>query len=521
MSDTLIRALENPAVYPHPASSVQRIETHISWVLLTGEHAYKIKKPMDFGFLDFTTLEARKYYCEEELRLNRRTAPDLYETLVSFCGSPEAPEIREGIHADAFEYGLRMRQFSPDEVLDEIPLDHPKMPEWLDSLTESLARLHAGAPAAGADVPWGDPEEVFAPVQQNFDQIQPMLRDDSEKARLKTIEEWARDTYARLRPLMAQRKAEGFVRECHGDVHLGNVALMNGEVRLFDCIEFNESFRWTDTWCDLGFLLMDLEDRGRDDLAARVLNHYLEWTGDFEGLQLLAFYKSYRAMVRCKIALLTLANPELGPDSRRELEVRYSNYIELAERYMGLPNRFCIAMCGLSGSGKTTVSSELLETMHAVRIRSDVERKRLFGLEPLAVSADTGQNIYTPEATARTYERVAELSARVLEYGYPVIADATYLRREERARLEDVAEAHAVPFVLVRCTADDSLIEQWLEERKAQGRDAAEADVKVFRKQKAQLEELDEAEQRHCLTVDTTDLEAVRKLARRLGAQFS
>ncbi|WP_369600909.1 AAA family ATPase [Hahella sp. SMD15-11] len=520
MNNTLIRALENPAVYPHPAEAVQRVETHISWVLLTGTHAYKIKKPMDFGFLNFTTLEARRYYCEEEVRLNRRTAPELYECIVSFCGTPESPVIHEGIRDDAFEYGIRMKQFRPDEVLDEVPIDHPDMPRWMDELADTLAALHASASVADGSVSFGDPDEVWAPVQQNFEQISPLLQDDQERRRLENIAAWARDTFERLAPLMAGRKARGFVRECHGDVHLGNVACVDNHIRLFDCIEFNESFRWTDTWCDLAFLLMDLEDRGRDDLASRVLNRYLEQTGDYEGLQLLAFYKSYRAMVRCKIALLTLANPELGPDSRRELEVRYTNYIELAERYMQLPKRFCIAMCGLSGSGKSTVSGELLETMHAIRIRSDVERKRLFGLSPRDNSQAAGKNIYTPEATQRTYDRVAELAGQVLDCGYPVIADATYLRRAERATIEQVAEDRAVPFVLVRCTAPEALIEKWLTERKARGEDPAEADVDVFRKQKTAMEALSEEENRHCLSVDTQDLKAIHVLAERLGVQF-
>ncbi|AZZ94647.1 hypothetical protein EUZ85_29625 [Hahella sp. KA22] len=523
VSESLIKALQDPAVYGHPVTQFQLVETHISWVILTGPYAYKIKKPMDFGFLNFTDLERRRFYCEEELRLNRRLAPEIYQGLVRITGSEAEPSI-DG-DGDVIEYAVKMKQFNPEDLLSKLPNDSDKLPRYLDALSQQLADFHMQESAvADGSCEFGDPEQVFAPVQQNFDQVRPMLSDPAELRQLEYIEGWAQSTYERLRPFLQSRKDKGFVRECHGDVHLGNVTLFEDKVTLFDCIEFNEDFRWTDVYNDLAFLMMDLEDRGMKHLSYRFLNKYLEITGDYVGAELLPFYKSYRAMVRCKVALFTLGAPGLSEEAKAEQVRKYRKYLELAESYMDVPTRFLLITHGVSGTGKSTITSRLLERLSAIRLRSDVERKRLFGFSNLDNTGASGsdQGIYNKDASIKTYTHLADTARALLHCGAAVIIDATFLRYDQRQQMEKVAEEEGVPFAVVDCRVPLDEIERRLNRRKEKNDDPAEADVEVMHKQLTRDEPFQEDELPHVLVVSTDSSEDIHtlteKLVQRLGA---
>ena len=273
MSQSLIAALQNPALYPHPVDGFQVIETHISWVLLTGPYAYKVKKPVNFGFLDFTSLEARGHFCAEELRLNQRLTDDLYLEVLPVTGSAEAPQL--GGEGPAIEYVLKMRQFPQNGLLSTLQANGELTTAHIDEMAEQIARFHLSAPKVPAGHEAGTPDSVMAPVRQNFEQIRPFLSDKADLLQLDALQAWAESSFERLKPLLAQRKAEGFIRECHGDIHLGNATVIDGKVVIFDCIEFNEPFRFTDVYADTGFLAMDLEDRGLKCLARRFISQYL------------------------------------------------------------------------------------------------------------------------------------------------------------------------------------------------------------------------------------------------------
>lgn len=303
MSETppgnLLLAMQNPELYNHPVDGFQIIETHISQVILTGQYAYKIKKPMDFGFLDFSTLARRKYFCEEELRLNRRLAEPLYLEVLPITGTPEQPVI--GGEGEPFEYLLKMRQFRQNELFDQQQEAGSLKPELLSSLAQQVAGFHNNLEPIPDDKPLGTPEAVYAGMQENFDQIRPMIDDPALLSQLDNLEAWTQTTFERHRDLIAQRKNDGFVRECHGDLHLANITVYDGEVTVFDCIEFSEPFRCIDVINDLAFLLMDLESRREYALANLVLNTYLEYRDDFAALPLLPLYKAYRALVRGRL----------------------------------------------------------------------------------------------------------------------------------------------------------------------------------------------------------------------------
>lgn len=502
MSQALIAALQNPALYPHPVEGFQLIETHISWVLLTGSYAYKIKKPVNFGFLDFTELSARQHFCEEELRLNQRLTEGLYLEVVAIGGSETAPELAGT--TPAIEYALKMRQFPQEQLLSAIQARGELSEGHIDELARQIAQFHLKAPKVSPQHPLGTPEAVMAPVLQNFEQIRPMLGDKADLQQLDALEAWATSSYERLRPLLAERKAKGFIRECHGDIHLGNVAQIDGKVVVFDCIEFNEPFRLTDITADAAFLAMDLEDRGLKCLARRFISTWLEHTGDYDALHLLNFYKAYRAMVRGKVSLFRLGQ-EQDPVQRAVILRQYRAYAALAESYSAIPSRFLAITHGVSAVGKSHVAMRLVEALGGIRLRSDIERKRLFGEQPDSPEAQIASGIYSEDASQATYQRLHQLAQHGLQAGFPVVIDATYLKASQRQAACSIAEETGAPFLILDCHAPDAVIASWLEQRQKEGRDPSDATLEVIQAQHASRDPLDETERVHSMRVDTQD----------------
>ncbi|AZD24520.1 hypothetical protein C4K22_5458 [Pseudomonas chlororaphis subsp. aurantiaca] len=500
MSQSLIAALQNPALYPHPVDGFQVIETHISWVLLTGPYAYKLKKPVNFGFLDFTGLEARGHFCGEELRLNQRLTDDLYLEVLPITGTVDAPQIAGD--GPVIEYALKMRQFPQSQLLSTLQANGELTTAHIDEMARQIARFHLDAPRVPAAHEAGTPESVMEPVRQNFEQIHPFLSDKADLQQLEALQAWAESSFERLKPLFAQRKAEGFIRECHGDIHLGNATLIDGKVVIFDCIEFNEPFRFTDVYADAGFLAMDLEDRGLKCLARRFISQYLEQTGDYQGLELLNFYKAYRALVRAKVALFSMP-ADASPMQRATALRQYRNYANLAESYSTIPSRFLAITSGVSAVGKSHVAMRLVEALGAVRLRSDVERKRLFGEQQ--VQNDLNVGIYNAQANTATYDRLHELAGIVLRAGFPVVIDATYLKRDQRDAAAKVAEATGTPCLIIDCNAPQAVIASWLAQRQADRNDPSDATLAVIEQQQANREALSAEEVLRSKRVETNE----------------
>ncbi len=497
----LIRALQNPACYDHPVTAVTVLETHISWVLLTGDWAYKIKKPVDLGFVDFSTLDRRRFFCREELRLNRRLAPHLYRDVVAIGGTTQAPVLDGG--GEPIEYAVRMRQFPQDRLLDRLLARDAVSRTQIDRIAAVVAAFHGTIERANPKQPFGDPEQVHRPVRENFLQIEPLLPDADGGERLAALREWSDEEHRRHRETFRARKADGFIRECHGDLHLGNMAWVEDDVVIFDCLEFNEALRWIDVISECAFLDMDLEDRGRADLGRRFLNAYLQHTGDYAGLALLRYYRTYRALVRAKVAAIRAAQDGLDAAGRAQALDTCRGYLAFAARAAAPERAFLLLTHGLSGAGKTTVTQELLERLGAIRLRSDVERKRLFALaadEPSGSSV--GGGIYTPEADRATYARLAALAETVLAAGHPVIVDATFLKRDRRAPFYALARKSGVPVVVLELHVPESVLRARIEARRRGGRDASEADLEVLRRQQAGLEPLN-AEERAGVAIVT------------------
>ena len=450
----MIDALRDPKRYPHPVERVEVLETHISWVLLAGDYAYKLKKPVNLGFLDFSSLEARRFYCEEELRLNRRTAPQLYLEVVPITGSESSPQV--GGKGDAIEYAVKMRRFRQQALLSRMAQDGALGEAHIDALARGIASFHSRVARADAALPFGSAAEVLAPALQNFDQIETLIGADAEAdvPELERLRGWTREEHARLRASFDARKAEGFVRECHGDLHLGNIALLEDVPTPFDGIEFNAGAAM-DRRHERGLVPGHGPDRPQVAAARLALPERLPG--------------GQRRLRRVVAAALLPRVPSAGarqgrvhpgsPAGPRRASARargreYLEYLRLAQALAARSPRALIVMHGVAGSGKTTVAQELLEDYGAVRLRSDVERKRLQGLEAQARTGSAlGAGIYSADLTAQTYARLAALSDVVLEAGYPVIVDATFLAEAQRSAFAALARKAGVPFAIAACEA--------------------------------------------------------------------
>ncbi len=516
----LVQRLCEPGRYPHPAASVERIETHISWVLLAGEYAYKLKKPVDLGFLDFTALAARKRFCEEELRLNRRTAPALYLEVVPIGGTPDDPRLGA---TPAIEYAVKMRRFEQDALLDRVAKRGALAPAHIDALAAAVADFHARVERAPHDSAWGAPERVAAFAEQNFDHMDPLAAAPADVEHLDALRTWTGHEFTERRERFAERRRAGFVRECHGDLHLGNIALIDGAPIAFDCIEFNADLRWIDVLSEVAFLVMDLLDHRLDALAWRCLDRYLELTGDYEGLAVLRFYLVYRAMVRAKVACIRAQQPGLDAAAQVRVAGDYRGYFELARRLAESERPAIVLMHGLSGSGKTTVAQALLERLGAIRVRSDVERKRLHGLGALTrthAPIDTG--VYGAEATRRTYDRLAAAARAIVDAGLPAIVDAASLRRGDRDAFRDLAHVLGVPFVIATCEAPEALLRARVAARARAGADASEATTAVLERQLATQDPLGADERRDAVVFRTDgDAEALAAATRALEERLA
>lgn len=508
MSQKLIAALKNPALYAHPVEDIRVIETHISWVILTGTYAYKMKKPVDFGFLNFTELSARKHFCEQELLLNQRMAPELYLQVLPITGSQDNPII--GGEGEPIEYLIQMREFPQTQLMAEVQARGELTNAHIDALAERIAGFHLSTQPIPAEHPLNTAEAIVAPMRQNFEQIRPLLTESADLSQLEALLNWTETSIERLYPLLEQRCRDGLIRECHGDLHLGNAAIINNQVVLFDCIEFNEPFRMIDIASDAAFLAMDLEDRGLKCQSRRFLNGWLERTGDYAALELINLYKAYRALVRAKVNLFRLYQ-EQDAVQRKAIVRQYRSYANLAERYSAIPSRFLAITHGVSASGKSHVAMRLVEALGVLRLRSDIERKRLHGEQPER-SDGIGTGIYSAQASEATYDRLHQLAEKALNAGFSVVIDATYLKQQHRQAAWQIAEATGVPFLIIDCHAPDAVIEEWLRQRQLENRDPSDATMEVVRAQQASREPLTEDEKRLSRRVDTQDTASMDNL---------
>ncbi len=471
----LLTALRDPSAYPHPAAAIEHLQTHISHVFLAGEYAYKLKKPVDFGFLDFTSPEKRQRACEDEVRLNRRLAPDIYLGVLKACRGPAGYRLVQADHtaATVCEPVVQMRRMPQDGLLDRLATQGQLDPALMVDIAAQLAAFHARTDHGPEIGHYGDLDHIRATAIQNFEQTAPYIGSvfpAPQHAALRAATERFLHTHAGL---FSERVRARRIVDGHGDLHLRNICLLDGRAVIFDCIEFNPALRCGDALSDIAFLVMDLLHRELPEQANRFLNEYLERSNDYAGLPLLDFYLAYRACVRAKVTCF-----EIGQDAALAGEARA--YFSLAERCFMRPRGGVLITCGLSGSGKTTAARAAARELHGVMVRSDAVRKHLAGL-PLSQRGDA--TLYTPDMTARTYAALLDHARAVVRSGRWVILDAVHARRPERAAAAALARELRVPFGLLYCDAPHDELVRRLQQRRTTASEVSDADTTVLEKQ--------------------------------------
>ena len=495
-----------------PQAELRLIETHISSVIIDADYVYKLKKPIDLGFLDFSTLDKRHLYCDEEIRLNKRLSPDLYLDVLPIHGTVDDPSFDQD--APVLEYLVRMRPFPQQAQLDRM-LERGELDEThMLSLAGYIADFHDQAARVSEQQGYGSPERVRQPGVHNFSQIRQLIDDSEIVSRLDGIERWSDEHYRTNITFFQQRKQQGFVRECHGDLHLRNLAWVNDSALAFDCIEFDPGLYWIDVMNDVAFLVMDLLSQQQHQLAMTFLNHYLQHSGDFAGLRVLPFYLVYRAMVRAKIEAITFSQSGISDADRHQAYEHLQSYLALAESLIQPATPKLILMHGASGSGKSTIARAISGYLDAIILRSDVERKRLFGLNAAQDAADNyQQGIYSQQATVDTYTRLAELSTDIIQSGYSVIVDATFSEPLQRRAFQQLDSDCC--FVILDLKVPETILQQRILERQG---DVSDADLSVLQQQLAGWQPLDEDEGPDTITVlaeNTVDPEQLSAAIRR------
>ncbi|MBB1073381.1 AAA family ATPase [Rhodoferax sp. 4810] len=495
----LLNALQQPSAYPHPVVAVKMIETHISVVLLAGAYAYKLKKPLSLGFLDFSTIEHRRHCCEEEVRINRRLAAGLYCGVVTIRGDLINAHI-EG-DGEILDYAVKMRRFSQQALLTHTTLTR----NLIDQIAVILAQFHSKLPSAPLDSHWGTPSAVLSPMLQNVEQIRTACIDPYIRTRVDRIARWTHLSYKQLLPILEQRRRDGAIRECHGDVHRGNIALIDGQPMIFDALEFNPALRWIDCMSELAFLTMDIRDTGALRLMRRLINRYLELTGDYSGLAVLRFYQVYRALVRAKVHAIRFNQPNVTQAERTRDYNGLRRYLHLARACIKKNRPRLLITHGLSGSGKTWLGHVLCERLPLIHIRSDVERKRLCGLTlDVRPTPEQMRRLYDTDMTARTYQHLTQQARAILTANYSVLVDATFLKQMHRALFFELAQEIGCPIMIISLAAPPPILRARVLARLAEGIDASDANAEILANQRRHYEPLNEEEHRyaHYLTTE-------------------
>jgi len=501
--DELIAGMSDPSVYPHRPSSVYVIQTHISVVFIADDLVYKVKKPLNLGFLDFTTLDKRRFFCRQEVLLNSRFSEGIYLGVVSIYRDSRGINLAgEGTEIDA----AVLMKHMPEECLMATMLREDRItPGLLDRIADRLTYFHGKAERGGIISSFGSVEVIHRNLNENFDQTRPYI---GRTISSETHEEIASLAFHFLKTeaeFFRERVRKGFIRDCHGDLHLDHILVLD-EIMLYDCIEFNDRFRYCDTAADLAFLLMDLEFLGWPDFAERISQRYALTADDPGLLKLMGFYKSYRAFVRGKVLGFILDEPEVSPAEQEEAITNATDYFRLALASMR-PRRppALVVMAGLMGSGKTYLSTKLGIRMGIEPLRSDAVRKELFSVPADEHRLDKfGEGIYRANATERTYETLLAQAGERLSRGESVILDASFMRYRDRTAARHLAEQMRATFRLVECTCPEEIVRQRLEQRMFRTDEPSDGRWELFSLQKASFEKVHQNEGRQHRRWDST-----------------
>ena len=502
-----VRALLAPDAYDHPAPAIELLQTHVSYVLLVGAHVYKLRKAIDLGFLDFTSLEQRKRDCLEEVRLNNRTCSTLYYGVVGI--SRDGPRYRLGGPGEIVDYAVHMRRLPAARMLSALLSAGEVSREMIGRLVSKIVRFHATAAGGRGVREIGGYQTMVSNWAANLEEARPFVGRTITREHFEAVREYADAFLSTNKSLLLRREEEGRVRDGHGDLRADAICFDSASpdgVCVFDCIEFSDRLRCGDTGLDIAFLAMDIERRGYVGISDVLLSLYTAACGDKTLPLVSSFFRSYRALIRGKVAGILLDQPGIAPDQRRAALAESRLHFELAAAYArpNLTPRVVLVM-GLTGSGKSLLAGALAHRCGAALLSTDVVRKEMAGAAPVRRRPSAvGEGLYTPEMTGRVYQEIASQADTFLADGRAVILDGAYLTADLRAVVAALARRRAVPLLVVECRAPDAVIRERQERRSAEPWTASDATWEVYLSQKARYEPPAEVPPAELLRLATT-----------------
>lgn len=504
MQQRIIKSLLKPTAYPDPTTKVDLIQTHVSFLFLTDSYVYKIKKPVDFGFLNFTTLDRRRFYCNEEVRLNLRLCPDMYLGVVEVKESTAGATISGD--GSIIDYAVKMKRLPEERMLDHLLADNLVTKVDIQRIARTIAEFHNHAVQGDEIDSYGTIESIRRNWEESFQQVGEFINLTLTSHDLRIIRDWVETFLNENIDIFAKRVSGGHIRDCDGDIHLENICLTD-QVYIFDCIEFNNRFRYSDTAADIAFFLMDLDFHQKSFFRNVFLDEYIMVSGDREATLLLDFYMVYRAVVRGKVECLKLNDQHIPDDEKQFARDKASRYFRLARGYI-LRNRLnstLFVTCGLMGTGKSVLASELAFQLGLEIISSDSIRKILAGIPPPSHAYDDfNQGIYDRESTKATYRDMLIRAEKYLGAGRSVIVDATFKRKDDRNEFQKLAKRYNVPMYVIQTFCPENIIKLRLDMRLQKPGETSDGRWELFYRQKEEFEPLESDEGRF-IFVDTSN----------------
>jgi len=497
-SINLLETLLRPEIYPERPQKVELEQTQMSFVFLTGDYAYKVKKPVNLGYLDYTTLEKRHFFCQQELNLNRRLSPDVYLKVVPIVNNGGKIDI--GGSGEIIEYAVKMRQLPHEHLMESLLPQGLVTDEMVRSVAEKLANFHEQAETNKEIGSFGKLDMIMINIEENFSQTEKYLDNTITRRQYNRIQTYNADFTRDHESMLQKRVDNGRIRDCHGDLHAAHVCFDNGII-IFDCIEFNDRFRYCDVASEVAFLAMDLDRYRRADLSRVFVTAYVEFSGDKDLLQLLNFYKCYRAYVRGKVESFKLDDPYIT-EKKRALTTA-QNYFNLAYRYTR-ERPLVLITSGLVGTGKSTIAQALSQSLGLTVISSDIVRKKLAGISPDEHRFDQFESgIYSKDFSRKTYEEMFAQAKALLSRGQSVILDASFKKKQDRLLAGSLAAELKADFLVIECTLDEDIVKSRLEQRLKKG-SVSDGRWEIFESQKRDFDKIMEFSLQNHIIVDTS-----------------